>query len=52
MIAKVNGDACADLVFPHRLGSDRRGDYQIRTFLAVCDGSRNAAWQRTTTRLP
>jgi len=50
MLARVNGDACADLVLPHRPDSD--GDYRIRTFLAVCDGSKNAQWQRTTVRLP
>ena len=50
MIGKVNGDACADILLPHRLGAARDGDYQLRTFLAVCDGSKNAQWTRTTTR--
>jgi hypothetical protein len=52
MIGKVNADACADLVFPHRLGIARRGHYQVRTFLAACDGASNPGWTRHTTRLP
>lgn len=52
LIGKVNGDDCADILLPHRLGSARDGDYQIRTFLAVCDKSTNAQWSRTTARLP
>ena len=52
MIARVNGDACADLVFPHRLGAERRGTYQVRTFLAICDGSQSPQWERRTTTLP
>jgi hypothetical protein len=50
MLAKVNDDACEDLVFPHRPDVD--GDYRIRTFLSLCDGTKNAQWQRTTSRLP
>jgi hypothetical protein len=51
LIGRVNPeDDCADLVFPHRPDSD--GDYRLRTFRAVCDGSGTAQWTRSTAVLP
>jgi hypothetical protein len=50
LVARVNNDACGDLVFPYRSAD---GIYRLRTFFAVCDGTENAAWQlKTTTALP